>query len=152
MNNQAVRQALVNNLLLAYNFAIPQPEEIYLTPYEQESIPAIIGNLTTTSIVDAKPNYKCGRVYSFNVLPYKHPDPIVILCNTGDLRPYYKIWRAVVTKGVWTDQFLNLRTIKKYDEAIKHFIETSSLTANESCFAIIEMLKFKNSNILRSNP
>lgn len=148
MNNQIIKQNLISNPLLAYEIVIPSPETFTLTQYEQSAFPAIFGNLLNTSITNVYPMYRLGRVLSFDIKPVTRPDPLIIFSNTGDLKPYYSIWRKIVIQNVWIDNPFGVSIANQYDLAIRHFIETSLLTTHEICFAVLEMLKFKNTNIL----
>ena len=147
VNNSLTVQKLYETPTLAYEITIPEPETLVLSEYSTSAYTAILANATETAIGRVTPAYRMGRVYSFDVIPVNRPDPILIFSKSGDLRPYYKLWSDVVTNGVWHDRVFNKIKLRKYDDAIRHFIQTSDLEVHEICFAIIEMLKFKNSNM-----
>ncbi len=148
MNNSITLKQLAVNPILAYSINIPKPEDLKITPYEQQAYPAIFGNLTGVSISRVSPMYKMGRVMSFDLVPKSNPDPVIIFSPIGDLKQYYSVWAEVVTNenggGYWMKG-----KIKRYDSAIKTFVESSyGLALHEITFAIIEMLKFKNDVML----
>ena len=150
-NNNQIREAIYINPLIAYTISIPQPETLSIskmTPYEISAYPAIIGNLTGLSIKNVTPKFKMGRIISFDAVPRAQPDPIIIYSPIGDLSLYYNVWSDVMINGVG-NWFSHNRKIKKYDDAIKIFVESSfQLAIPEFVFAVIEMLKFKNDIIL----
>lgn len=144
-NLTIVKDRILKKLDLVYEIIVPEPEELELTDYQRTAYPAIISNIMELSISHVIPRYKMGRVLSFDVYPRYSPDPYLIFSLSGDLKPYYKIWREVVLNG---SGFFIGNTIKRYHETIRHFIETSDLDKNEICFAVIEMLKFQNEIIM----
>lgn len=151
MTNNFLVRNVKENLLQNLNTSILhiEPEDYILSQYEENCFPGIIGGLTGISVSKVYPKYRLGRVYSFDILPAGEPDPIIVYCPQGDLRPYYKIWVDVVMNGIGIDLFgVRKMKLRKYDEAIRHFLRTCRLTNEEMVFAVTEMLKFKNKEML----
>lgn len=143
-----VRESLLSDLNVVYQIRIPPAELLDMEDYKRSAYCTLIakfGNMPITHII---PKYFMGRVMSFNVYPKLAEDPILIWSESGDLIPYYKIWKQVTYKGMPYLNYSKKCLIEEYDEAIKTFLRTSDLNYQEMCFAVIEMLKFENTNML----
>lgn len=136
--------------LIAYTLGLPKAEDFYISDYERSALPILVSDLTGLSISHVIPKFVMGRVISVDVYPVNIADPILVYSPIGNLKPYYKIWSTVMRNGM--GMFGGWK-LKKYNEAINIFVESSIglLSKDEIGFAIVEMLKFKNSVMLNNN-
>lgn len=116
------------------------PERFELNVYEKDVAPALIGKLLGVGIETAKPRWKLGRVVSFDVVPYRRRDPVVVVCPEMDLVDYYSAWNSLMNAG-----WVSVEKILIYDAAISKAIRSArDLSRDEIHFAICEMLHFRN--------
>lgn len=59
-----------------------EPEPFTLTPYQTDSLPALLCHMTGIGIKQAKPLCRVGRVLSFDVTPAAHPDPALLYVSS----------------------------------------------------------------------
>lgn len=124
------------------------PQSFSLSVYEQDAMPGVIGALTNYPIATVRARWMVGRVFSFDALPMRKSDPVIIVCKELDLRAYYRAWAALIHSDSWKTR----EHIGEYDEAIRCAIRSArTLDDNELHFAIFEMLNFRNRMLGRGN-
>jgi hypothetical protein len=141
-------------VLIANNFQnMPlcvEPETFRLSNYELDVLPGVIGRLisgmemdtvTGFGIEKVTPRYRLGRVASFDILPVRMNDPVIVVCPLMDLSQYYRSWNLLNRCDSWRIKDL----LVGYDEGIQKAIRSARmLNRDEIMFAICEMLHFRN--------
>ena len=75
--------------------AMVTPQKFEIAPEHAEYLPAVFSEMTDTAIVKVDPLFHVGRVYKFNVLPHRQPDPEILWVRDMKLSAYYYKW------GMW---------------------------------------------------
>ena len=119
-----------------------EPEKFQLSVYEQDVMPAMIASLVDgLGIEKAKPRFRLGRVFSFDVTPVRVIDPVIVVCPLMDLSEYYHSWMLLMR----CDRYRIRDLMVDYDAGIKRAIRSArALNEDEIRFAICEMLHFRN--------
>lgn len=125
----------------------PQSEgKMVLSPSEMaEYLPGILHLATGIAVKSVEPVTSVGRIYIFNLTPYRHADPRIIVTDLCDMSDYYRVW-GMMARGEYHLVYEYVDKLEDSKAAAEYTFSTLSpdVTAEEKRFMMLELMKFRN--------